>query len=64
MVRHSYNYIRNATMTRFGVPASKDRKRSKADALGEDGTLIRRPRRSATPSFRKTDSSIRATSCR
>ena len=30
-MRHSYNYIRNATMTRFGVPASDDRKRSKAD---------------------------------
>ena len=34
--RYNYNYILDALMTRFGVPASNDRKRSKADALAKD----------------------------
>jgi transposase len=53
MVRHSYNYTRNATRTRFGVPASKDRKRSKADALAEDGTLNPAPEKVRDPKFQE-----------
>jgi transposase len=53
IVRRSYNYIRSATMTRFGVPASKDRKRSKADALVEDGTLNPAPEKVRDPKFQE-----------
>ncbi len=53
IMRRSYNYIRNATMTRFGVPASKDRKRSKADALVEDGTLNPAPEKVRDPKFQE-----------
>lgn len=38
-VRHNNNYDLGALMTRFGVPAGRDRKRSKTDALAEDGAL-------------------------
>lgn len=53
IMRRSYNYILNATMTRFGVPASKDRKRSKADALVEDGTLNPAPEKVRDPKFQE-----------
>jgi len=53
IVRHIYNYTRSATRTRFGVPASKDRKRSKANALAEDGTLNPAPEKVRDPKFQK-----------
>jgi transposase len=38
-VRRNNNYALGALVTRFGVPAGRDRKRSKTDALAEDGAL-------------------------
>jgi transposase len=40
-------------MTRFGVPASNDRRRSKADALAEDGTLNPAPEKVRDPKFQE-----------
>jgi transposase len=51
--RHSYNYSFNATKARFGVSASKDRKRSKTDALAEDGTLNPAPEKVCDPKFQE-----------
>ena len=39
IVRHNKDYAHGALVTRFGVPAGRDRKRSKSDALAEDGAL-------------------------
>ena len=38
-VRHNNSYVLGALVKRFGVPAGRDRKRSKSDALAEDGAL-------------------------
>jgi transposase len=40
-------------MTRVGVPASNDRKRSKADALAKDGTLNPAPEKVRDPKFQE-----------
>jgi len=49
--RHSYDYIPNALTTGFGVSASNDRKRSKAEALAEDGALNPTPEKVRDPKF-------------
>lgn len=49
--RHSYNYICSVLTTGFGVPASNDRKRSKIEALAEDGTLNPAPEKVRDPKF-------------
>src|SRR5208283_4501845 len=40
-------------LTRFGVPAGGDRKRSKTDALAEDGTLNPAPEKVRDPKFQE-----------
>ncbi len=49
--RHNNNYLLGALATRFGVPAGRDRKRSKIDALAEDGTLNPAPEKVRDPKF-------------
>ena len=50
-VRHNYNDVIDAILTRFGVPAGRDRKRAKADTLAEDGTLNPAPEKVRDPKF-------------
>jgi len=50
-VRHNNNYVLGALVTRFGVPTGRDRKRSKIDALAEDGTLNPAPEKVRDPKF-------------
>jgi transposase len=50
--RHNNNYVRGALVTRFGVPA-RDRKRSKSDALAEDGTFNPAPEKVRDPKFQE-----------
>ena len=40
-------------LTRFGVPAGRDRKRSKTDALAEDGALNPAPEKVRDPKFQE-----------
>jgi transposase len=51
-MRHNNDYVRGALVTRFGVPA-RDRKRSKSDALAEDGTLNPAPEKVRDPKFQE-----------
>jgi transposase len=51
--RHSYNYIRTVLTMGFGVPASNDRMRSKAEALAEEGTLNPAPEKVRDPKFQE-----------
>jgi transposase len=51
MVRHNRIYVFCALVTRFGVPAGRDRKRSKIDALADDGTLNPAPEKVRDPKF-------------
>src|SRR5208283_3070519 len=51
--RHNNNYVRGALVTRFGVPAGRDRKRSKSDALAEDGVLNPAPEKVRDPKFQE-----------
>ena len=53
IVRRNYNYVLDALLTRFGVPAGRDRRRSKTDALAEDGTLNPAPEKIRDPKFRE-----------
>jgi len=53
VVRRNNNYVRGALVTRFGVPAGRDRKRSKADALAEDGALNPAPEKVRDPKFQE-----------
>lgn len=53
MVRHNNSYVRGALVTRFGVPAGRDRKRSKSEALAEDGALNPAPEKVRDPKFQK-----------
>ena len=52
--RHSYNYIHKIHATGFGVPASNDRKRSKIEALAEDGALNPAPEKVRDPKFHES----------
>lgn len=49
--RYSYNYIYVVPATGFGVPESNDRKRSKIEALAEDGALNPAPEKVRDPKF-------------
>ena len=49
--RHSYDYIHKVLTTGSGVPASNDRKRSKIEALAEDGALNPAPEKVRDPKF-------------
>ena len=51
IARHNNNYVLGALVTRFGVPAGRNRKRSKIDALAEDGTLNPAPEKVRDPKF-------------
>jgi transposase len=53
VVRRNYDYVLDALLTRFGVPAGRDRKRSKTDALAEDGTLNPAPEKVRDPKFQE-----------
>ncbi len=53
VVRHNNDYVRGALVTRFGVPAGRDRKRSKTDALAEDGALNPAPEKVRDPKFQE-----------
>ena len=53
MVRHNNSYVRGALVTRFSVPAGRDRKRSKTDALAEDGALNPAPEKIRDPKFQE-----------
>ena len=53
IVRHNNDYVRGALVTRFGVPAGRDRKRPKADALAEDGALNPAPEKVRDPKFQE-----------
>jgi transposase len=53
MARHNNNYVLGAVVTRFGVPAGRDRKRSKTDALADDGTLNPTPEKVRDPKFQE-----------
>lgn len=52
-LRHNNNYALGALVTRFGVPAGRDRKRSKIDALTEDGALNPAPEKVRDPKFQE-----------
>ena len=53
MARHNNNYVLGALVTRFGVPAGRDRKGSKTGALAEDGTLNPAPEKVRDPKFQE-----------
>ncbi len=53
MIRHNNDYVLGAVATRFGVPAGRDRKRSKTEALAEDGVLIPAPEKVRDPKFQE-----------
>src|SRR5208337_2798811 len=53
VTRHNNNYVLGALVTRFGVPSGRDRKRSKADALVEDGALNPAPEKVRDPKFQE-----------
>ena len=61
-MRHIFDYRWLGKMTEVDVPASDGIRRSKVDALIEEGTLNPSPERSAIQSSRTADSSIRAIS--
>jgi hypothetical protein len=50
-VRHNDDYVLGPLVTRLGVPAGRDRKRSKTDALAEDGALNPAPEKVRDPKF-------------
>ena len=52
-VRRNYSYVIDTLLTRFDVPAGRDRKRSKTDALAEDGTLNPAPEKIRDPKFQE-----------
>ena len=51
IMRHNNSDVLGALVTRFGVPAGRDRKRSKTDALAEDGVLNPAPEKVRDPKF-------------
>jgi transposase len=51
--RRNCNYVLDALLTRFGVPAGRDRKGSKTGALAEDGTLNPAPEKVRDPKFQE-----------
>jgi transposase len=51
--RYNNNYIIGTLLTRFGVPAGRDRKRSKTDALAQDGALNPAPEKVRDPKFQE-----------
>jgi transposase len=53
IVRHNKDYAHGTLVTRFGVPAGRDRKRSKSDALAEDGALNPAPEKVRDPKFQE-----------
>ena len=53
ILRHNNNDVLGALVTRSRVPAGRDRKRSKTDALAEDGALDPAPEKVRDPKFRE-----------
>jgi transposase len=51
--RRNYTYVLGALVTRLGVPSGRDRKRSKTDALAEEGTLNPAPEKVRDPKFQE-----------
>jgi transposase len=52
-MRHNNSDVLGALVTRFGVPAGRDRKRSKTDALAQDGVLNPAPEKVRDPKFQE-----------
>jgi transposase len=53
ILRHNNDDVFGALVTRFGVPTGRDRKRSKTDALAEDGVLNPAPEKVRDPKFQE-----------